>query len=347
MEYQTFRGPDLRSALGAVRAALGPDVIIGSTREIALDDGSRQRSVEVRAALAPPSPHRSGVRPRPRQASQVEHLEREIERLRAEVRALAARRRTRDRAAALLVAAGVGERVATEVAVGSPKRASDAGVARWLRRELGARLAVEPGVAERSGPRVVAAVGPTGAGKTTTLAKLAARARLDQGRRVAVISFDAYRVGALEQWRRYAQLLGLQLEASRDEMAVARALAQPNTDLVLVDTAGGAPGDEAFATAARALGRVVDTPLHTLLVLPAFLAAEEAEHARSQYARIGADGLVVTKLDEALSAGGVLGLSLSGLKISYLCDGPRVPEDVEPARLERVVDALVAEGETA
>ncbi|MCC6216222.1 MAG: flagellar biosynthesis protein FlhF [Polyangiaceae bacterium] len=347
MDYQTFRGPDLRSARGAVRAALGPDVIIGSTREIPLDDGTARRAVEVRAALAPPSPHRSGVRPRPQPVSQVEHLEREIDRLRAEVRALAARRRTRDRATAALLASGVGERLAADLAVGSPKRASDEGVARWLRRELGARISLDAGVAERSGPRVVAAVGPTGAGKTTTLAKLAARARLDQGRRVTVVSFDAYRVGAVEQWRRYAHLLGLQLETSRDELAVARALAQPGADLVLVDTAGGAPGDETFATAARALGRVVDSPLHTLLVLPAFLGAEEAEHARAQYARLGADGLVVTKLDEALSAGGVLGLALAGLRVAYLCDGPRVPEDVAPASLERVLDALLAQGERA
>src|SRR5262249_56936085 len=92
--------------------------------------------------------------------------------------------------------------------------AKGADVRAWLRSEIAARLTIKKSPVDESGPRLVACVGPTGVGKTTTIAKLAARARLDNNRSVAVISLDTFRVGAIEQIRRFVELMNIRLEVA-------------------------------------------------------------------------------------------------------------------------------------
>jgi flagellar biosynthesis protein FlhF len=185
-------------------------------------------------------------------------------------------------------------------------------------------------------------MGPTGAGKTTTLAKLAARARLDLGRSVGVISLDTFRVGAVEQWQRYAALMGIVFQVAGDKASFRRALAEISADIVLVDTAGRSTAAASWALPECLTAAPEEMVKHALLVLPAWLRASDVSRITTLYEVPAPTEVVITKLDETLEAGGVLHAALpTDIPIAYLCHGPRVPEDIREASVEAVVDAVL------
>jgi flagellar biosynthesis protein FlhF len=162
--------------------------------------------------------------------------------------------------------------------------------------------------------RVVALVGPTGVGKTTTVAKLAANFKLTQGARVGLVTVDTYRIAAVED-------LG-------------------NVDLVFIDTAGRSPRDEVrIRELAEFLALARPDEVH--LVLSAVAGQRSLRAAVDRFAMVKIDRLILTKLDEADSLGGALAvLAMSGRPISYLTTGQAVPDDIEPAdrtRLARLI----------
>ena len=235
MEYQTFRGSDVREALSAVRDALGADALIGSTRRVhngkagafgnsyveimaAPSQGggpSTQRELPEAPQRQRPSRERFQQRPTPRAVQ--ENLEQEIERLKQLVDELSHGRSPREKAQAMLHGAGIEGTLAKDLAQGSTRaaRAGRGALRAWLRNRLADRILVQPRLLERPYAQLITCVGPTGVGKTTTLAKLAARAALDLGRQVHVISLDTFRVGAVEQWKRYAELIGVPFDVAR------------------------------------------------------------------------------------------------------------------------------------
>ncbi len=189
--------------------------------------------------------------------------------------------------------------------------------------------------------RLVALVGPTGVGKTTTIAKLAAIYRLKEKHNVGLITVDTYRIAAVEQLRTYADIIDLpmQVVSSPREMheAVRRLGAM---DLILMDTAGRSPRDEiriqelkSFLTEAGA------DEVH--LVLSSVAAARTLQQTAEQFASVGTTGLILTKLDEATGLGSLLPLvRTSRLPLSYVTNGQNVPDDIEiahPSRLARLV----------
>ncbi len=187
-------------------------------------------------------------------------------------------------------------------------------------------------------PGVFALVGPTGAGKTTTIAKLAARWTMRHGSQdLALVSTDAYRIGAREQLMTYARILGASVHSANSGQELARVLeGLKSKKLVLIDTAGMGPrdvrlGEQLAALAQGAVGA------QFLLALPAQgegLALEEIIRA---FAQVKPTACIITKLDEAASLGAVISTTLRHkLKIAYLCNGQRVPEDVHPAHQRRV-----------
>jgi flagellar biosynthesis protein FlhF len=189
---------------------------------------------------------------------------------------------------------------------------------------------------------LIACMGPTGAGKTTTLAKLAARARLDLGRSVGVISLDTFRVGAVEQWQRYATLMGIPFQIASDRSSFRRAMAEITADIVLVDTAGRSTPASSWALPDCLSGITEDLAKHALLVLPAWLRASDVTRVAELYQVPAPTEVVITKLDETIEAGGVMHAALpSNIPIAYLCNGPRVPEDIREASVEAVVDAVL------
>lgn len=379
MQFQYFRGADVREALQRVRAELGPEAVIGSTRQIRGTGAMGSSYVEIEAAAPEsqspfaagternltPTPRRapnyaerpqkasvstempavsmsnSSVPPAARQA--VSELENEIATLRLAVEQLQAASSPKNRALGALNACGIEGTLAAHLAAGAPRSVKkDATRAAWLKQRIRERMTVNPGIIERPGRQVIAAVGPTGAGKTTTLAKMAARARLDLGRTVGVISLDVFRVGAAEQWQRYARLIGLNFHLARDGADFARALGSLETDLVLVDTAGISPGMGSHQPLIDGLDRTGNNDAHVLLVVPAWLRGNDVEAVVETYRSPAPTGIVATKLDEARRVGGLLHASLpTRTPFSYFCAGPRVPEDILDATPEGLLGRLL------
>ena len=202
------------------------------------------------------------------------------------------------------------------------------------------RLRVDPAASDLAG--VIALVGATGAGKTTTLAKLAARHVAQHGRQsVALIGTDDFRVGAHDQLLHYGRALGVQTFTASDSNELARLLQHlGDRDLVLIDTPGMTVRD------AR-LPSVIDTlksnapRVRTSLVLPANLLPGSLEHSVQAYAPLGSRHCILTKLDETPSPGAAISIVLRhGFALEFVTDGQRVPEDIHVADARRLACRL-------
>jgi flagellar biosynthesis protein FlhF len=280
---------------------------------------------------------------RPQRPSELASLEQELMTLKAMLQDLHDARPPKEQAQALLASLGIEGALAKELAGGASRsrKKDETSLRDWLRGQVAQRFSVAPGLINATEKQVVACVGPTGVGKTTTLAKLAARARLDLGKSVGVISLDTFRVGAIEQWQRYADLMGLQTAIAHNADSFRHALQQVNADLLLIDTPGYVGKTSSDWPIAKCLASITGRRLDTLLVLPAWLRAHDVESVTKDYDRARPTGLVATKLDEANKTGGVLhGAAIRDLPFAYLCNGPRVPEDISDATHDALTSAV-------
>lgn len=179
-----------------------------------------------------------------------------------------------------------------------------------------------------NGKKAVMLVGPTGVGKTTTVAKLAARA-IRAGRRVAVISMDGYRIGAIEQIRIYAKLMGIPLEIASGVEELGESLEKfADRDMVFIDTMGRNPRDEMYINELKLLGGYgFDLQIHLLMSVssdPAFLA-----DAYRYYRVLPIDCIAFSKVDEAVSFGPIYNMATLWHKpVAYVTNGQRVPDDI-------------------
>ena len=191
---------------------------------------------------------------------------------------------------------------------------------------------------------VVALVGSTGVGKTTTIAKIAARFALRHGvRSLALVSTDSYRIGAQEQLVTYGRLLGVHVQVADDRQALEHALRSlSDRRLVLIDTAGMSQRDMRLA---EQFGMLEGTgvPVSTYLALSATNQPAVLEETLDAFGRVRLQGAIITKVDEAASLGGVLGALVNHrMPVAWVCDGQRVPEDLQPARAQNLVNRAVA-----
>jgi flagellar biosynthesis protein FlhF len=185
---------------------------------------------------------------------------------------------------------------------------------------------------------VMAVVGPTGAGKTTTIAKLAARWCMRHGSQdLALVSTDSYRIGARDQLLTYARILGVPMHAANSGKDLARVLDKlKSKKLILIDTAGMGPHDVRLSEQLAAL-RLGAARARVLLALPAQGECHALEEIVQAFAPLTPVACILTKVDEAASLGAVISTTLRHkLKIAYVCDGQRVPDDLHAAHRKRV-----------
>ncbi len=205
------------------------------------------------------------------------------------------------------------------------------------------RIPCDRGIVPATGRRQIAMmVGPTGVGKTTTLAKLAGRFGVEEGCRIGLITVDTYRVAAVEQLKTYAEIIDLPMRIVGNPAEMQEALdAFANCDLVLIDTAGRSPHDDRKLAE---LKQLVDSacPDHIYLVLSLASGVNALRAASERFAAIQPTSLIFTKLDEATGCGGLLSASRDiGLPVSYFTTGQEVPRDIEPANPCRAARLIV------
>lgn len=180
------------------------------------------------------------------------------------------------------------------------------------------------------GRQVIAVVGPTGVGKTTTLAKLAARFALEQGKKVALVTADTFRIGAVEQLRTYARIMGVPLEIalSPDEVA-AGVEKHSDKDVVLIDTVGRSQRSEEHLAELKSFVEAAN-PTDTYLCVAASLSTGIQREVVERFVTLSPTRLVITKLDECPDCASLINLPLrTGLGISCLTMGQNVPQDID------------------
>jgi flagellar biosynthesis protein FlhF len=325
MQLKRYRVATVAEALNRARAEMGPDALVLSTRLVRAR-GVRgwlgARGVEVTVAI-----ERGMSEHRP-PCPAVRHDQRPAE----------------DAIVARLRAGGLDATFAREVAATLPRGARRGASLVGLRGALAARLTTLTAGGEPFAP-IEVFVGPPGAGKTTTIAKIGAQERARRGRRMSLVAADAYRVGAIEQLRMYAEIIGSPFLIAHSASELDRAFASAESSM-LVDTAGRSPNDPAARDLFAAIGRRRDVRTH--LVMPAGTSAADAARIFDRYGDAHPDRVVLTRVDEAETVSPLLTvLRNRQVPISYLGTGQRVPEDLFPATSPLVAACVLGEGVAA
>jgi len=221
----------------------------------------------------------------------------------------------------------------------------------WIKSILARNLSAidnESEILEKGG--VYALVGPTGVGKTTTTAKLAARCVMRHGpSKLALITTDGYRIGGYEQLRIYGKILGVMVHAVKDESDLRIALSElKNKHTVLIDTVGVSQRDK-MVTEQVAMLSGANSEVKRLLCLNATSTGETLSEVVRAYQGSGLAGCILTKLDEAATIGGALDIAIrQKLTLYYVASGQRVPEDLHVANKQHLIDrAFKLKRETA
>jgi flagellar biosynthesis protein FlhF len=380
MKMKHYRAPDMRQALRQVREAQGPDAVILSSRNFqggvevvaAVDYDETDSGIDTygrsaeSAPAARPSRH---TNPSAAPEGDVEDFATLAQRLSGssneldagvnhELRSLRHMLETQlatlawndlSRRAPLqsellkqLTQLGLHHELCMELVAQLPTRLELAAAQRLTLAMLARRIAIAEERWMHVGGRI-AMVGPTGVGKTTLIAKLAARWVMRHGtRQLALISTDAMRIGAQEQMHALGRLLGVPAYSVESSQQLSDLLDQLcDRRLVLIDTAGLGQRDAALTNELTAL-RCAGEDIEMCLVLSAAAQAGAIEETLERFAPAQPASCVLTKLDEATSLGGALcALLRSRLPLAYLSDGQRVPEDLSPARAHRLIARAV------
>ncbi len=327
MSAQRFIGANSRDAMNQVRFALGEDALILSSRMT--DDG-----VEIMAqADAPPAPEP----PSPDLTALSERLLSEME----DMRQLIPPRAQPSSLLKWLLDAGFSASLSPQLLGHNPPQTPDATPARlkaWLAQRIDSQLDQLTNEADLfNAPAVIALVGPTGVGKTTTTAKLAARYVMRHGPGdVALVTTDSFRIGAHEQLKIYAQLLGVELHALAPDAPFGPLLGRlADKRLVIIDTVGTSQRDRRLVTHIQQLGSS-DRKVRLMLVLNAASHGDTLDEVLHTYreaahtAGCRLDDCIVSKCDEAARLGPVLDILIRhGVRLNYLSAGQQVPEDLQ------------------
>lgn len=199
---------------------------------------------------------------------------------------------------------------------------------------------IQPGLDK---PRIVALIGPTGVGKTTTIGKLAAGFSIVDKRKVALITVDTYRVAAVEQLKTFGEIIGVPVEVAMTPSGLSAALdLHADKELIFIDTAGRSPHHDLHMSELRAFLDKAN-PDFTMLVMSASTQTADQSRIYQRFEDLTTH-LIFTKLDETGSAGSILNLlSQTTLPTAYLTNGQNVPDDIEAATPYRLARHIIGE----
>jgi flagellar biosynthesis protein FlhF len=189
-------------------------------------------------------------------------------------------------------------------------------------------------------PRVVVLVGPTGVGKTTTIAKLAASFGVLQKHKVELLTIDSYRIAAVEQLQKYAELMQIPFTAvtSRDEFK--NTVAASSAELIFVDTVGRSQRNNMGLAELRNILDGVKSPMDVHLVLSATTKYRDAIDITARFNQLMYQKVIISKIDETNSIGSILSVLTGERKLSYFTTGQGVPDDIEIAQKEKLLNLL-------
>ncbi len=376
MKIKRYFAPDIRTAIRQVREQQGPDAVILSNRSVeggveivaAVDYdeeavmsqirgvGAERAETQRDKAPEPPAPDAGAQRPAVQNIWSQEPVLAEMRRELNSMRGLLQNqlsglawgdlvRKQPQRAALLrrLANLGVSSRLAKRI---TEKTEACGDQDQLWRQALGlfahALPVSEDDILSQGG--IVALLGPTGVGKTTMVAKLAARFCMRHGnRQVALITTDNYRVGAHEQLRTYGRILDVPVRVVGEDEALGAVLEHyADRRLILIDTAGMGQRD---ARLDRHLAQLRDQflPIRRYLVLSATTHRTGLSETARRFGKVPLHGCMLTKVDEATRLGGALSVIIEQqLPVAYVGDGQRVPEDLAPARAHNLVSMAVS-----
>lgn len=216
-----------------------------------------------------------------------------------------------------------------------------------VRKQLAGYLPTEPDAGDTpdtkdARPRTIALVGPTGVGKTTTIAKLAATFKLKHKKNVALITLDTYRIAAVDQLRTYAGIIGVPLHVVLKPEEIPQVLERcARYDVVLIDTAGRSQRDDARLTQLSSFLEIAK-PHETHLVLSSTCSQQVLMETVERFSRVHTDRIIFTKLDEAVTFGVILNvLGKADKRLSYVTTGQEVPHQIEPGCPKRLADLVL------
>lgn len=197
---------------------------------------------------------------------------------------------------------------------------------------------------KKNAPRIMALVGPTGVGKTTTTAKLAAMYAMNKGASVALVTTDNFRVGAFEQLKTYSKIMGVPLEIASTPKELAKAIeSHSDKDMILIDTAGRSPKDQEKLEELKAFLES-GLPIETHLCLSATTKDKELNEIVARFGILPISRLLFTKLDETESLGCIVNVHLrSKFQLSYFTNGQMVPEDIVVATPRKLANMVLRE----
>lgn len=378
MQIKRFQAKDMTAALRLIKAELGPEAVILSARSIRKGSGIlgsfKPAGVEVTAATDTYIQKSSGPFPEPRKTACAVHRVRGASvhqvgrRKRSDSSTKTLKRGVRAESAytdaisddridekkilvALyqqLVSQDVDPDIANDICE-SIKIIPDAGrrLAQGELRSLLAGLLEHMGVSAEpinlyhNKPQAIAFVGPTGVGKTTTIAKLAAHFALDQCKEVALISFDDLRIAAIDQIKACADIIGVRLEVAASSSDLKRHMKRfKQKDLILIDTPGLNPKNEDHIQELQDYFNKLNM-IETQLVLSATTKEKDLLDIVGHFEALGTQRLIFTKLDETNTVGNLLNVLIrTTLPFSYVADGQQIPNAIQDASIEKLVALL-------